>query len=111
MQNNPIEKTIMATTNNLISFASINVNGLGKPGKRSRVFAGLELLNCDVYFIQETHLNSSNLVAQYAAEWKGQSVWSVSPHRASKGVAVLLKNQLNIKILNTVHDPEEDTVL
>lgn len=96
----------METTTTLASFLTLNVNGLGNWQKRTRVFTSLESLGRDVCFIQETHINNTATADKIAKEWGGRSVWAISPHRASKGVAILFKKNSDVEIIKTEVDPD-----
>ncbi|XP_055487032.1 tubulin alpha-1 chain-like, partial [Leucoraja erinacea] len=67
----------MANTNDTLRFVLWNVRGVGSPTKTDRIFAHLQQLKGDIFFIQETHLRNrekqshnlqSNIISQFAEQ-------------------------------------------
>ena len=55
--------------------------------------------------LQETHLFNPAQLHAWRTEWPGQSFWSFgSAH--SRGVGILIRKNVNIKILSFYHDSE-----
>ena len=72
---------------------SCNVRGLNDTKKRRQFFRYLKEKSVDIACIQETHaVKSKHRI--WSAEWGGKIVFSDDSSR-SKGVAILLKKELN----------------
>ena len=78
---------------------SLNVEGLNDNKKRRKVFTWLHNQNADVIVLQETHSSpeSENI---WKKEWGGEIIYSHGS-RNSRGVAVLLKSNLNVDFKKT----------
>ena len=86
----------------LLSFASMNCRGLGEAKKRRDVFHYLRNLHFSFYFLQDTHFHPS-LETLIKNEW-GNDVYFSSFSSNSRGVAILINNNIEFKILNTIKD-------
>ena len=85
---------------------SVNVRGINCKYKRHRIFESLRCANSDVVFLQETFICTDNRKQECESDWSGQSVWHLSKDLQSKGVAVLFRPELTVKILGTRGDSE-----
>ena len=55
-----------------LSICSINVNGIKEKHKHSQVFSSLRAENCDIYLLQETHVQSVQEGKLWERDWGGQ---------------------------------------
>ena len=92
-----------------LKLVSLNVNGLHSNTKREKVFEYLGNLNADMYLLQETH-STPEAVKTWQTDWKGNSFWNSGPDFKSSGVAILLKQNQQFKILNTRNDNQGKTM-
>lgn len=86
-----------------IKLISLNVNGIRDNKKRATVFYWLKQQKADICLLQETHCESQKDKLSWSKEWGGQTFWSVGTN-FSRGVAILLKEKLDITIVNTEID-------
>ena len=86
-----------------LNFLSYNVNGLNGPIKRKRILTQMKKLEVDIAFLQETHLTEKEH-QKLKRDWVGSMVAS-SFNSKARGVAILFKKTLPIKIQNIVSDP------
>ena len=86
--------------NSGIKIGSFNCNGLGNPHKRNSVFTWLKKKPEEIFFLQEAH-STPNTEAAWKKAWGGDILFN---HGASNstGVVVLVKPNVNIKIINQV---------
>ena len=70
--------------------------------KRKNIFQYLQKTNSNIIFLQETHSSpiSNNI---WKKEWDGETVWN-SGTNFQCGVAILIKNNTNIKLVQTNQD-------
>ena len=92
MANNPSLFLIMA-----LIFSSINVNGIQERHKRFKVFSTLKAQNCDIYLLQETHVQSVQEGKTWEREWGGQAIFSPGSNR-SAGVGILINPRSSVEI-------------
>ena len=79
-----------------------NVNGIRDNTKRKNIFQYLQKSNSNIILLQETHSSpSTNNI--WSKEWDGKIIWN-SGTNFKCGVAILIKNNTNIKILQTNQD-------
>ena len=79
---------------------SMNCNGLGDSLKLNKVLNWLNLKNDDIIFLQETH---SEKVRE--ADWEniwGPNIYFSHGTSNSTGVAILIKRNSNIKVINHI---------
>ena len=93
----------MATTSLLLFLmaliiSSINVNGIKERPKRSNVFSSLRAENCDIYLLQETHVQSVQDGKLWESEWGDQEIFSPGSNR-SAGVGILINPRSPVKIV------------
>ena len=79
-----------------IKLLSLNVRGLSNFKKRRAIFSWCRKQKADLIFLQETH-SSKEREGQWIKEWGAQILFSHGSTNA-RGVAVLIKNGLDIKI-------------
>ena len=86
-----------------IRFLSWNVNGLGGPVKRSRVFSHIKDMKADIAFLQETHMRVCDQT-RLRKPWVGQIFHSSFDSR-SRGTAILLHKRLQFSLDHSILDP------
>ena len=79
-----------------LRFASLNVRGINNFRKRRSAFAWCKKQKVGLIFLQETH-STENHESQWMRDWGSQILFSHGSSDA-RGVAVLFKRGLNIKI-------------
>ena len=79
---------------------SLNCRGLNTYQKRVKLFTWLIDINADVIFLQETHFIEKNQFI-YDSRWHGKTVHCFSESQYSRGVSILFRKGLPVKILNT----------
>ena len=82
-----------------LKILSLNVNGIRDYKKRTTVFYWLKQQKADICLLQETHCESQNDISSWSNEWEGQTFWSIGTNY-SRGVAILIKEKLDITITN-----------
>lgn len=71
---------------------SSNVNSIRARRTRHTAYEHLKYFDADVFFLQETHLNTSGLLREAERDWRsGPSFWSLAVE-PSAGVAILFNN-------------------
>lgn len=89
---------------------TLNVNGLYNPIKRSKVIAKMKKEKLHVIFMQETHLN--NLEHEKLKQKGFKNVFYSSYRRGKRrGVAILISNCVNFRLLAEFTDKEGRYVL
>ena len=63
--------------------SSINVNGIQERHKRLKVFSTLKAQNCDIYLLQETHVQSVQEGKMWEREWGGRAIFSPGSNRSA----------------------------
>ena len=81
----------------------MNCRGLGEFKKRRDVFHFLRKLNFSMYLLQDTHFHPS-IEERIKREW-GFDIFFASYNSNSRGVAILVNNNIEYKCLNVVQDP------
>lgn len=87
---------------NVLKIASMNCRGIGEAKKRRDVFGYLRDLNYSFYLLQDTHFTPST-EARIKSEWGFHAYFS-SFSSNSRGVAILVNNNVEYKLLNVVKD-------
>lgn len=88
-----------------INCLTYNVKGLNSPNKRHKVLRELHHYGADVVFLQETHLvweASIKLYSRHFPKW----IYSDSPMKRAKGVAIGFSKGLNCVLIDRKTDPE-----
>lgn len=83
----------------------LNTRGLASPTKLQNIVNELNLLNCDVVFLQETHVSSCNQAACLEKLWNGNFFWSFGIGR-SAGVAVLFRSSFPGRVIRFLTDTD-----
>ena len=101
-------KTIQDMIDNItkLSVLSLNINGLSEDKKRNKLFEKLINKNIDITLLQETH-STKQTTNKWEKERLGKSFWNSGKIYKSSGVAILIKQNLNLEINTTVKDEEE----
>ena len=92
-----------------IKLLSLNVRGLSNFKKRRAIFSWCRKQKADLIFLQETH-SSKEREGQWIKEWGAQILFSHGSTNA-RGVAVLITNNLDIKIQTNQTDSTGRLVL
>ena len=87
-----------------LQIITYNVNGIRDNLKRRKVFNFLHDKKYDIMFLQETH-STANTCKVWKNEWGGQAFFAHGCSNA-RGVAILVKKHVNLKIQNIVRDIE-----
>ena len=82
---------------------SLNVRGLSNYRKRRAIFTWCRKQKADLLFLQETH-STKNAENQWKREWGSRIIFSHGSANA-RGVAVLIRNGLDIVIQHELQDP------
>ena len=93
-----------------LSVLTLNVRGLNNSIKRRKLFHWFENIKADIILLQETFCTSktANIMK---SNWKGAMFNSCTDSNHSRGVAVLFKENLDIKILDTHSSPDGRNLL
>lgn len=87
---------------NQLKILTVNCQGLEETNKRKDVLNHLKAKNYDIYFIQDTHfVNTNENLIQ--TQW-GYKVYFNSYISNSRGAAILLNNNCEIKVHNQFND-------
>ncbi len=84
-----------------LNILTLNVRGISSVMKCEKAYIWCENQNADIILLQETHCTKRK-VNTFSTSWKGESFHGVSYSPYSKGVSILFRENLNIKI-NNVH--------
>ena len=92
-----------------LKIVTFNTNGLGELKKRKDVFDFLRKQSGNIFLLQETHwkTGAENVIR---SQWGFECIIA-GPDCASKGVAVLFKNNFEYKIHNILKDDEGRYIL
>ena len=82
---------------------SLNVKGISNFKKRRIIFTWSRKRNADITFLQETHSTLETIV-RWKNEWGGELI-ACHGGSNSRGVAILMKNDLDCKVQHTILDP------
>ena len=93
-----------------VQIASLNVDGLQDPKKRTSLFKFFQKSPCDVILLQETHVQDGN-IAEWRREWReltgsGYSDWNAGPSSSSCGVGILINSRKNIIVTDYAKDSD-----
>ena len=88
----------MSSKTNL-SILKLNVRGLRSTTKRKTVFHWFLAQNVDIIFSQETYFSKCNKY-KIMTQWNGKSIHGHSNSLFSKGVSILFKPGLDVKVGN-----------
>ena len=87
-----------------LNIVSLNVNGMREAKKRTAIYEWLRIQDYDICMLQETHCSCLKDVKTWSKEWKGKAYWSPGTN-TSRGVAFLIKHNLDLVILESDKDP------
>ena len=87
---------------NSIEIASLNVRGLGDNTKRKELFYWLHKQKSAIIFLQETH-SMGNLEKIWRTQWGGD-IYFAHGDSNSRGVAILVKKNIPLKINDLISD-------
>ena len=103
----PVESSLflydMTALGKNLRFISWNLKGANQPIKRNKVMTHLKQLRGDIFFLQETHLCSSE-VNRIKRPWIGHLFHSKFPVRA-RGAAILIHKNVPFELSNSIEDP------
>lgn len=88
-----------------LKIASLNVNGLSNPVKRSRVLAKMRRDRIQIIFLQETHMSQQEHEKLKRFGYSN-SYFSSCRNSRKRGVATLISNSLNFSLINEKRDKE-----
>ena len=88
-----------------LKLLSLNVKGLRDDQKRSTLFHWFKQKNVDLILLQETHCENSSDKYIWGHEWEGDTFWSYGT-KLSRGVAILVKPNLDIKVSELERDKQ-----
>jgi exonuclease III len=88
-----------------VSVCTINVNGIHEAAKRAKIFQSIREQNCDIAFVQETHISDRSEMLSWQREWGSRAFFSIgSPH--ARGVGILFKKHFNFDYLGLKRDSQ-----
>lgn len=82
-----------------VSFISVNVRGLNTDEKRKKIYSWLYEKKIDIALLQETHF-VQKYECKYNTGWKGKTFHAYSDSVFSRGVTILFRENLDIKVMN-----------
>ena len=91
--------------NNEFNLLSLNVRGIRTFEKRKAVFSWLVNSDADIIFLQETYSGTPDIENIWRKQWKGEMFFSHGSNH-SRGVLVLIKDNLDFKIHSTKVDSQ-----
>ena len=86
----------------MVSFSTLNVDGIRDDGKKARIFEYLRSLKYDFYLLQETHVQAEDFEGWFA-EWGGPCFWNPEGNR-SRGVGIVCNVSLDFEDLEVKRD-------
>ena len=89
----------MAVTGGGIRIASINARGCNSQKKRYALNAWIKENKIDILNIQETHIKKEK-IKEFDESFEGTIFHNYSSTNHGKGVAIIIRKDLHIKILN-----------
>lgn len=92
-----------------LKIATMNCRGLGNFQKRRDVFHFLREKKYSFYFLQDTHFHPS-MESRIKAEW-GYEVFFSSYTTNSRGVAILVNNNVECKVISTHRDTQGNSLM
>ena len=85
-----------------VNLLSLNGRGLNKESKRKSIFQYIRKKNIDIAFLQETY-STQDVENLWKNQWGGDTYYAHGTNH-SKGVMILIKPGLDIKVLKCVAD-------
>ena len=92
-----------------LDIISVNMRGLNSDEKRTKLYDWLNDCNISIAFIQETHYVERNIV-KYNSRWFGESHHCFTDSPMSRGVSILIHQNLPLKVLN-VHRSNDGRII
>ena len=89
---------------------SMNARGLGDHGKRVQVFSWLHNRPADIFFLQETH-STAFCEKKWKDDWGNNNIFFSHGTSNSTGVAILLSNNMDFKIMKEHHDDDGRVII
>ena len=86
-----------------IKLHSFNCRGMQDYFKRRKIFHYLRSIGSDIIFLQETH-SDPNDEKLWSSQW-GETIVFASFNSNSRGVAILFRNSITLKIISVIKDP------
>ena len=99
----------MIMSNNIINFCTLNVNGMQMKDKQRRLLQWIKNQNCSIVFLQETHFNNESKC--FIEEQSDYQCFCSHGNNSSRGVAILIRNQLDYQIISQFIDTEGRIIL
>lgn len=99
----------MTSQGKSLRFISSKLKGANQLVKINKVMAHLKQLRGDIFFLQETHLRSSE-VHRIKRPWVGNLFHSKFSERA-RGTAILIHNSIPFELSNSIADPNGQFVI
>ena len=93
----------MMSKNINFKLISLNVRGIRSFEKRKAAFNWLYKSQVDICFLQETY-STPEVVNVWKKQWKGDTFFSHGSCH-SKGTMILIKEQLDFKLISSKSDP------
>ena len=87
----------------IVKVSTFNCRGLQDHVKRRKVFHYLRNIESDIIFLQETH-SDKNDENFWKLQW-GELCWFASYSSNSRGVAILIRNSVSVKVKFLFYDP------
>ena len=79
---------------------SLNARGIRDLQKRKSIFTWIEKQKADITFLQETY-STPEILTDWKFQWRGEMIYSHGSNH-SRGVLVLINEQLQFELKNTV---------
>ena len=89
----------------MFRITSVNVRGLGSSRKLNQIIHELNVLKCDAFFLQETHVSCRKQAESFEKLWRGKCFWSFGTGK-SAGVAVIFPPNFSGKIIRFLTDSD-----
>ena len=87
----------------LLKLSTFNCRGLQNPVKRRKIFHYIRNSQSDIIYLQETH-SDKNYENFWKNQW-GELAWFSSYSSNSRGVAILIRNTISVKVDSMFKDP------
>ena len=100
----PVHSTNYLVKNMEIKIASINCNSFRCEIKQASILSFLNANNVNIVCLQETFMDSMHYKKAIKDKWSCEVFMSPAPQNNSCGVAILVKQNLNLNILKIFND-------
>lgn len=88
----------------LLHLNTFNCRGIQDYVKRRKIFHYMRSIESDIIFLQETHSDKKD-EQFWKSQW-GELAWFASYSSNSRGVAILIRNTVSVKVNSAFYDPE-----